>query len=437
VEVIAMFPSLSPRTPRRRPPAARVRATLLVGGLLVAGCGTSAPAGPTDPAPERRPVAAITELSPADAPAVAEAVNTFGFDLFGEAATGDGNAVASPLSAAVLLAMVLAGAGGDTAEAMARVLHLDDPRDVRVAALLAALTDTEDVTLSVDNAAWADDDVGFRPEYLEFARDTFGATVDTADLARPAIVDTVDGWVSEHTEGRIETIATDLGLPDPRAALVLLNAVYFLGTWTTRFDPADTVERPFTLADGQRVDVPLMHLRGQSLGYAERDGYRMLRLPYGETGRYGMEILLPEPDTGLAGLLDRLDAAEWRAAVDGLTERTVDELALPRFTLRWRAGLNDPLTRLGMGPAFDPATADFSPMSPEPLVLTTVVQKTFIQVDEAGTEAAAVTGGAVGITSARPPLTFRVDRPFAFTISDTETGAILFLGAVADPRGDG
>jgi serpin B len=146
-----------------------------------------------------------------------------------------------------------------------------------------------------------------------------------------------------------------------------------------------------------------------------------------------MEILLPDDD--LPSLLAELDAAEWRAAVDGLTEQTVDELALPRFELEWAGTLNEPLAALGMAPAFDAAAADFAPMSPMKLVLTAVVHKTFLRVDEAGTEAAAVTGGGMEVTSAQPPLTFRVDRPFAFTISDTETGTILFLGAVADPRG--
>ena len=408
----------------------RICATMLVGAVLVAGCGRPAE---EPPEPEDTRVAMVTELAAGDAAAVGESVNGFGFDLLGELTDGQENAVSSPLSASVLLAMVLAGAGGDTAEAMATALHLDDPRDGRVGALLDKLSGTDEVTLSTANALWADDRVPFEPDYLGFVRDTFGASVENADLAEPATVDTIDAWVDERTEGLIPQIAADLGLPDPDAALVLLNAVYFLGEWTTEFDPADTADQPFTLADGSRVQVPLMHLREQQLGYAERDGYRMLRLPYGEGGRYGMEILLP--DGSLADLLAELDAAEWRAAVDGLTEQKVDELALPRFALEWAGNLNEPLAALGMEPAFDEATADFAPMSPADLVLEVVVHKTFLRVDEAGTEAAAVTGGGLGITSAQPPLTFRVDRPFAFTISDGETGTILFLGAVADPRG--
>jgi serpin B len=178
----------------------------------------------------------------------------------------------------------------------------------------------------------------------------------------------------------------------------------------------------------------MMRLSHAEFGYAERDGFRMLRLPYGEHGRYGMEIMLPDDGTTLTGLIASLDAAGWRAAVDGLTEQTIDELALPRFELRWKGELTDPLRRLGIAAAFTPGTADFRPMSPAAPWLKTVVHKTYIRVDERGTEAAAVSGGAMATSARVDQRVFRVDRPFAFTISDQQTGAILFLGAVTDPR---
>jgi serpin B len=414
---------------------ARVTAILMVAGVLAAGC-TSAPAddaGGDQPAPA--PVSLLTDLEPGDAAAVGKAVNGFGFDLFGQLATGDENAVTSPLSAAVLLAMVLAGAGGDTAEAMAEALHLSDPRDVRVGELLAQLAGSDDVTLSVANALWADPEIPFEDDYVGFVRDGFGATLENADLGSPATAEAIDAWADQQTEGRIDAIAEDLGLPNPDVALVLLNAVYFLGEWTTQFDPDDTTDQPFTFTDGTEADVPLMQLLGQELAYAQRDGYQLLRLPYGEQGRYGMEVLLPDPDSGLPELLDTLDLAEWQAAVGSLSVQTVDEVALPRFELQWGEQLNESLEQLGMALALDPGRADFTPMSPADLYLDQVVQKTFIKVDEQGTEAAAVTGGGMGITSLQPQVVFRADRPFAFTISDAETGTILFLGAVADPRG--
>jgi serine protease inhibitor len=402
--------------------------TILATGLLLGGCAAAAPPGDA----ERIDPDLVASLSAGDARVVAEAVNGFGFDLLDEVTDGTGNAVTSPLSVAVLLAMVLAGAGGDTAEAMTRVLHLDDPRDVRLGALLGQLGGIDDVTLSVANALWAQPGTPFEDDYLAFVRDTFGATVDNADLGSQDTADEIDAWVTDRTGGLIDGIAEDLGLPSG-AVLVLVNAVYFLGEWSTRFDPSDTVEAPFTLPDGEQVRVPMMRIDDSEFGYVERPGYRMLRLPYGDDRRFAMEVLLPDSHSNLARLLDRLDADEWREATGALFERTVTELALPRFELEWQAELNGPLTALGMGGAFSPS-ADFRPMSPADPWLGTVVHKTYLRVDEDGTEAAAVTGGEMVFSApARPE--FRVDRPFAFTISDRETGTILFLGAVADPRG--
>ncbi|SDT29299.1 serpin family protein [Jiangella sp. DSM 45060] len=426
----------------------RVAGAVLAGALLLAGCGsaadhgtddtstgtpaagapsTEAPAADPGPAPR---IDVVADLAPADAGTVAASVNQFGFDLLGQLSDGTQNTVTSPVSVASLLAMVLAGAGGDTASAMAGTLHLDDPRDVRVGALLDQLADTTDVTLAPANALWTQQGVPFEADYLSFVRDSFGATIDEADLGSQDTADDIDAWVRDATEDRIDGIAADLGLPDPEAALVLVNAVHFLGTWTTQFDPADTQTQAFTLPDASTADVPLMFLREQTLPFVQRDGYSMLRLPYGADGRYGMEILLPDDPAGLPRLLSSLDAAEWSAAVGALAPLELQTVAVPKFELEWDADLGDALTALGMGPAFQ--NADFRPMSAYPQALDTVVHKTYIRVDEAGTEAAAVTGG---VTRSSAGQSFRADRPFAFTISDSQTGAIVFLGAVTDPRG--
>ncbi|SEE61896.1 serpin family protein [Jiangella alba] len=422
----------------------RVAGAALASALLLAGCGSAADDGadgsggadaaPTstrtaDPGPAPR-IDVVADLAPADAGTVAASVNQFGFDLLGQLSDGTENTVTSPVSVASLLAMVLAGAGGDTASAMAATLHLDDPRDVRVGALLDQLADTTDVTLAPANALWTQQGVPFEADYLSFVRDSFGATIDEADLGSQSTADDIDAWVRDATEDRIDGIAADLGLPDPDAALVLVNAVYFLGTWTTQFDPADTQTQAFTLPDASTADVPLMFLREQTLPFAQRDGYSVLRLPYGADGRYGMEILLPDDPAGLPQLLSSLDAAEWSAAVGALAPQELQTVAVPKFELEWDADLGDALTALGMGPAFQ--NADFRPMSAYPQTLDSVVHKTYIRVDEAGTEAAAVTGG---VTRSSAGQSFRADRPFAFTISDTQTGAIVFLGAVTDPRG--
>jgi serine protease inhibitor len=408
--------------------------------LLASACGGGADApgpdaggGDDDARPEgggdEIAVELAGSLSPEEAAAAAEGVNAFGFDLHRAVAEPGENTVTSPLSASVLLAMVAAGAGGSTADEMVEVLGLEDARDTRYAALLADLTGQSDVILSVANSLWAAEGHPFEDDYVAFVKDTFGATLDEVDLGAQETADRIDEWVAERTEGLIDQIAADLGLPNPQAVLVLLNAVYFLGTWTTTFDENETRAAPFRLSDGSEVEVPTMHRSDPQLEIAAGDGFTVFRLPYGEDERFGMEVLLPDEDVALDDLLVRLDVDVWRSAVGQLAPSTPSLLALPKFELEWDAELTDALQELGIVSAF--GGGDFTPMSPANPWLDTVVQKTYLRVDEEGTEAAAVTGGAM-VTSAGQELL--VDRPFAFTVSDRETGTILFLGSVHDPR---
>lgn len=373
----------------------------------------------------------VGSLSAHDAATAADSVNAFGFDLHVAVAKDGDNTVTSPLSASVLLAMVAAGAGGDNAEEMVELLGLDGPRDTRHAALLADLTGTDDVTLEIANSLWAAEGYPFEDEYVSFVQATYGATLDEVDLGSQDAADALDDWVDERTAGRIDEIASDLDLPDPQAVLVLLTTVYFLGTWATAFDEDETREAPFAVTGGDDVLVPTMHRSAAEVETSSGDGFRMLRLPYGDDERFGMEVLLPDEGVALDELLADLDAEVWRNAVDDLETATFSEIALPRFELESDLDLEEVLQSLGMVAAF--SVGDFTPMSPADPFLDTVVQKTYIQVGEQGTEAAAVTGGVMAESAGPPP--FRVDRPFAFTVSDRETGAVLFLGSIHDPRG--
>jgi len=407
----------------------RLVAAASAGALVLVACG--AVDGRPGGAGDSLHADLAGSLSAEDAAAAADGVNAFGFNLHTAVAQDGENTITSPLSASVLLGMVAGGAGGHTAEEMVELLRLDGPRDTRYAALLADLVGTDDVTLAIANSLWAAEGYPLEDDYVTFVEDTYGATLDEVDLGSQDAADAIDDWVDERTEGLIDEIAGDLGLPDPQVVLVLLNTVYFLGTWTTTFDKDDTRDTPFTLAGGTEVEVPTMHRSAAEVETSLGDGFQMLRLPYGEDERFGMEVLLPNEDVPLDELLDHLDAEVWRDAVDGLETTTLSEIALPRFELEWDANLNEVLQSLGMVSAF--GGGDFTPMSPRNRFLDTVVQKTYIRVDEKGTEAAAVTGGVMAVSAGPPP--FRVDRPFAFTVSDRETGAVLFLGSVHDPRG--
>jgi serine protease inhibitor len=382
---------------------------------------------------------AIDEPEPVDdvdyGPAV-ESTGYFGFDMFAGLAEleSEENVITSPYSAAILLTMLLAGADEDTREAIGEVLHLDDPFDEEILqqhqALINELVNAdEDVELAIANSLWGNEGTPFEPEYLSNMQERLGAIVEEIDLGSEDAVEEIDQWVAENTNDRIEEMAEALGVPDPNLVLILLNAVYFLADWTDPFDPDMTSEGTFTTADGEEVTVPLMTRDDEHL-HIQRDGYQMVRLPYGDEERFAMDVILPDEDSDVHELRDRLDLEEWRSAAESLSQSRVS-VTMPSFELEYETGddLNEVLQDLGMGIAYT-GEADFTPMSEVAPFLSTVVQKTYIRVDEEGTEAAAVTGGAM-VESAPPQ--FRADRPFLIIISDTETDVVLFLGQVTDP----
>ena len=420
-------------------PAQRLLCLMLLAATLSA-CGVPTARNGADPgatsaavAPDVKAVAA--SLSDAGAREVAAGINALGFDLLHElmakAEPGE-NVVISPISAAVLLTLLRAGAGESAGTAINKVLSLDadagEEADRDFAALLYRLRDTEDIELSVANALFAAPGYPLEASFIQRTGRSFEATLENADLGSQEAADRIDEWVTDKTEGLITSFAEQLGLPDPQAVVVLLNAVYFKGTWTTQFDPANTQEGgTFTLDDGTTVDVPLMSDYELEIGFRQGGTGILGRLPYGAEKRYAMEILLPNPDRTLADTVKGLDAPAWADLTTDLVEEAIP-VTLPRFETEWADSLDDPLKSLGMGPAY---SDDYAPMSPNAPFLSTIQQKTFIKVDEKGTEAAAVSGGVM--LESAPAAELRVDRPFVFAITDSQTGAILFLGAIADP----
>ncbi|MDP8970154.1 MAG: serpin family protein [Actinomycetota bacterium] len=422
----------------------RLLALLLAIVLLVACGPPTAPQGDGDLDPggnaamTTRDVEAVADsLSDADAREVAGGVNALGFALLEQlaaAAPPGENIVISPLSAAVLLALLRTGAGESAGAAISQVLGQEPEADEEAApafaALLYRLRDPDDVELAVANALFAAPGYPLEPSFVERAGRSFEATLENTDLGAQEGADRIDEWVTAETEGLITEFAHQLGLPDPRAVLVLLNAVYFKGIWTTQFDPDRTDEDgTFAREDGTPITVPLMHEQDLRAGYRRGEHGTVGRLPYGDQERYAMEILLPPDGASLREAITDLDAGAWARLTADLPEPTIP-VWLPRFDSEWESSLDDALKALGMAPAY---RNDYAPMSPRQPFLSTIQQKTFIRVDEEGTEAAAVTGGVMTESKQADPDELRVDRPFLFTITDAETGTILFLGAIADP----
>ena len=374
-----------------------------------------------------------------DVPAWVAGGDAFALALLGRLAPADGNLFFAPGNLRTALAMTYAGAAGQTALEMARTLHFEPLPGPRLHAAQAAAAESlragaGEVTLRAANRLWGAQGEPFVAEYLERTRGHYGAELVGVDFAASEQArQTINAWVARQTEGKIAELL-DRQAIDATTRLVLTSAIYFKGAWQRAFDPARTQDRPFQVP-GLAVppDVPTMQQTAR-FAYAEVTGAQIIELPY-TGGRLVMTVVLPQAPDGLPALTAGLDVARlagWLAAL----RPTEVRVALPRFTTRARFELAGTLAAMGMPTAFTGA-ADFSSMSRAGgLAISRVIHEAFVDVGEAGTEAAAAT--AVVMTRSAPlaqPPSFTADRPFLYLIRDTTTGQILFLGRVLDPRG--
>ena len=408
--------------------------------LLLVSCGWARTAGP-EAGPVGPGAPAASEVTTVQEANVAEAYTQFGFDLFGRV-VGDrleGNHVVSPLSVAIALAMAYNGAAGETRAAMGRVLHMGPLSLEALTAATHELVQTlekadPNVRLFIANSLWARTGVPFHEPFLARVRQHFEAEIATLDFAAPSAVERINAWVSEHTNGRITQIVEP---PiDPQMVLYLINAIYFKGQWTKPFEKEQTRERPFTLLGGAKKPAPMMEQHGK-FDYLRGPNFQAVSLPYGKQTRFSMYVFLPDAAAGLKEFLGGLNAESWRQWT-GQLRRREGTVALPRFTVEYAATLNDALKALDMAVAFTPDKADFGAMTPKEVFISEVKHKTFIEVNEAGTEAAAVTSIGIAATAAMPaeaPFIMIIDRPFFFAIRDNVSGAVLFMGAIVDPLG--
>ena len=370
---------------------------------------------------------------------VVTANTQFGFDLFNEIRKieQDKNIFISPLSISIALAMTLNGASGETEQAMANTLHLQglDSKAINpgYAGLRQALQVADPkVILTIANSLWARQDVPFKQDFLQRNTQFFGAEVSTLDFTDPNTLTTINQWVNTNTNGKITKILDEINLD---MVLFLINAIYFKGTWQTEFDPSRTRDGTFYLATGDEKQIPIMTRTGDYPYYENYEAeFQAISLPYGD-GRMSMYIFLPYPESDLNTFLDSLNTENWESWVSQLREQEVF-LSMPKFKLEYEKTLNNSLQSLGMGIAFAPGLADFSQMADlealgKNLYIGEVLHKAVVEVNEEGTEAAAVT--SVGIRATSAPPAFMANRPFFFAIRDNETKTVLFMGTVVDP----
>jgi serpin B len=403
---------------------------LLLPALLLAGCSDAL-------GPDPEPITELPRALTASEQAVIQHGNAFGLALVREVVARDdrANVILSPLSASMALGMTLNGAAAGTFDAMRATLGFQGMTQEQIndayRGLMEILTTLDpEVRFDIANSVWANKDVPFHDEFLQAVRAAFAARVESRDFTDPATLEAVNDWVSENTEGLIPTILEHI---DPSLVMLLINAIYFDGAWTTQFKPSDTRRQAFHREDGSTVEVDMMNLKDVDIAMGGGADYTAVELPYGGEA-YSMVIVLPEGTTGVRAFLAGLDTDRWNGIVDGLATRKLDQISIPRFTLDYDSYLNEALKAMGMGVAFRPG-ADFTRLSPQgdALCISFVRQKTFVEVDERGTRAAAVTGVGVGVTSFNG---FVVDRAFAFAIRERLSGTILFLGMVGDPTAE-
>lgn len=398
--------------------------------LLAAGCSKD-PVGP----PPR--ITALPRALTTQEQQLIQVDNRFAIKLLKQA-TADTrdtlvNLFVSPLSVATALAMTYNGAAGTTEEAMRATLELDGMTvaDVNESyrSLIKLLRELDPhVRFQIANSIWYLQGYAVEPAFLAANRDYYDAQVTALDFASPTAPATINAWVDQQTHGVIDRIVD--AIPDGMR-LYLIDAIYFKGDWTRQFDPRLTRPRSFRLSDGSTTTVPMMtHGQAAQIRVAHRPYATIVDLPYGGAA-FSMTIVVPQDTSSADHLVDALTPEQWDSWTATL-QPTESEIFLPKFKLTNDLNMIPSLSRLGMGIAFDRTRADFTRIHvPSELSITEVKHKTYVDVNEEGTVAAAVTSVGLGVTSA--PGVIVVDRPFIFALRENLSGTILFMGVIRHP----
>lgn len=382
----------------------------------------------------------VVGSNPSIDPALASAANNFAFSLLGKLNEDEKfkrNLFVSPPSISLALSMTLNGAGGKTTESMSSVLgfqtmQLDEINKGNADMMKSLEKGDSKVEISIANSLWLKKDLAFKKSFLERTCRAYQAELDTLDFTSPVAAKKVNRWVSKSTRGKIREIVDPSSLDDA-TAMLLINAIYFNGKWTKPFEPEATSEMPFHLTDGSEKQVRMMSNRDK-YRYTESPDFQVVSLPYGDK-RFSMYVFLPSKGSSLAEFCKSLDPASWSKWVSVMREKE-GVIKLPRFKMEFVVSLKETLSQMGMADAFG-QSADFSGMSDAAsLMIDDVIHKTYLEVDEKGTVAAAVTSVEMAVMGAvvhDEPFSMIVDRPFFCAIVDNQSGLILFMGAITNP----
>lgn len=385
-----------------------------------------------DPDPPR-------ELSESEK-AIASSDAAFSYSLFRETVKYDDtaeNIFISPLSISMALAMVLNGAEGETHNQIKETLGLSELDEYEMNENFLTLmnylmTLDSKVTIEIANSVWYDENLNVKQAFLNTLLESFNARGEALNFKDPASLNIINSWVSENTNGRIETILDEIS---DEMVMFLINALYFKGDWLQKFDPDDTRRADFYLEDGSTTSVEMMSQTGEFATYFSED-VQMIELPYGDS-LYTMSVLMPtdfdQPiDDFVSETVNAENLTRWRSDLRKFGRGV--SVKLPKFELEYELSYNEILQSMGMELPFSDIGADFSgiaELDSRNLFISDVKHKTFVTVNEEGTEAAAATSVGIGITSMPPSL--EINRPFVFIIHERTSGVNLFMGKVENP----
>lgn len=367
--------------------------------------------------------------------------NDFAFDIFNTIVSNSSgeNVFISPVSLTFALSMAYNGAVGDTADDMAEAMYIKDidldKLNQSMLYLKHSITNTKDTKISIANSLWGNKEIEFKEDFFDTLKNYYKAFVKSLDFSDSSTsTEEINKWVEDNTGGMIKKL---IDRTKANAIMYLLNAIYFKGSWSEKFEKDLTMEKPFYKADGKETKTDMMHKYGSEFRYTNTDdGYQLLRLPYGEKERFGMTFILPSETKTVNDFLSEYNSEKFKTLMESMYKTTIDSIVLPKFKIEYKRTLVEDLKQLGMSLPFVSPGADFSKIADrKDIIISEIIQKAVIELNEAGTEASAATGIVFETTSAEPsPATdFIADHPFLFILDDSETNTILFMGVYHDP----
>ncbi|WP_185956549.1 serpin family protein [Changchengzhania lutea] len=365
---------------------------------------------------------------------VVAANNQFAFSLFKEIseAEAENNFMISPASASLALGMVYNGAAGETQQAFSDVFNygnvtLEETNLINQNIINNLINTSSGTIFEIANSIWVNNTFPVKETFIETNKAYYFAEIQNKDFNDPETLETINNWVSNKTYGKIPKVLNEIS---PDAVLYAINALYFKSDWKYRFNQEDTKSLPFQLDDGTVKQVDMMSME-QDLEYFSNAVFSSVKIPY-KNDKYSMTLMLPHTNKAVNDMIGTMNNENWKAWQGNYNVQGL-KMTMPKFTFSYEKLFNDALTNLGLGIAFT-GSANFSGLSDMGTQISFVLQKTFIDVNETGTEAAAVTVVGIEVTSTNGPKQFLLDRPFVFVITEKETGSICFMGKVAIPE---